>query len=167
MSRNLWRNILCYTVACSLILLQGCGGRAANPVSTIKAGDESMSCNALLVEMSNVEKELLALIPESKKTGKNVALGTAGLFLIVPFFFMDSGSAEKVEMKALRDRYSNLERRYAAANCGTGGQTDSSTKSTSNNDISSRLTALKQLLDDGLIDEEQYEITKTKILNDL
>ena len=129
-----------------------------------------MSCNALLVEMSNVEKELLALIPESKKIGKNVALGTARLFLIVPFFFMDSGAAEKVEMKALRGRHSNLEGRYAEANCGAGGQageTNSATKSTSTSDIGARLSALKQLLDENLIDQEQYEMTKTKILNDL
>lgn len=101
--------------------LTGCGGRAANPVKSIQPGDSELSCEALRTEMANVEAQVATLIPESKKTGKNVALGTAGLFLIVPFFFMDSGAAEDAEIKAYRDRYGELQKMYAQKDAKKGG----------------------------------------------
>ena len=48
------------------------------------------------------------LIPASDKTAKNVALGIAGWFLLVPWFFMDFSQAEQTEINALRQRHNHL-----------------------------------------------------------
>jgi hypothetical protein len=48
------------------------------------------------------------LIPQKDKTGKNVALGVAGWFLLVPWFFMDFKNAEATEYEAYRQRYNHL-----------------------------------------------------------
>lgn len=58
--------------------------------------------------MANVQGEMNRLLPKSDKTGKNVALGVAGWFLLVPWFFMDFKNAEQTEYEAYRQRYNNL-----------------------------------------------------------
>ena len=42
------------------------------------------------------------------KSDKNTKLGVAGIFLLVPFFFMDLSKAEQVEVNALIKRYNHL-----------------------------------------------------------
>jgi len=146
-----------------MLPLAGCGGRAANPVKSVQVGDSSLSCEALRTEMSTVESQVGALIPESKKTGKNVALATAGLFLIVPFFFMDGGAAEDAEIKAYRERYGELQKTYVQKGCESGVPTASSpmgAKSTKE-----RLIELKDLYDQKLIDETEYQKARAAILN--
>ncbi len=85
-----------------------CGGRAANPVMIQQYGDEKKTCNGLERNMQFVQGEIQRLIPKTDKTGKNVALGVTGFFLIVPLFFMDLSQAEQVEVNALRQRYNHL-----------------------------------------------------------
>ena len=150
----------------ALLPLAGCGGRTANPVASVQPGDAGLSCVALRTEMSTVESQVAALIPESKKTGKNVGLGVAGLFLIVPFFFMDSGAAEKAEIQAFRARYGELQKTYSQKGCdqmadegddGTGSAVGAmSTKQ--------RLVELKQLFDEGLISESEYQEAREYVL---
>ena len=101
----------CFLLVCIFLVdiaLYGCGGRTANPVMSYQYGDEKRSCNALRVELSATEQEISRLIPESDKGGKNLALAVTGFFLLVPWFFFDSGEAEKTEVRALRQRYNNL-----------------------------------------------------------
>jgi hypothetical protein len=100
------------------IFAYGCGGRAANPVMSSQYGDQNKSCNALRIELGQTEQELRRLMPETDKTGKNTALGVAGLFLIVPWFFMDFKGAEEVEVNALRNRYNTLAIMASEKNCG-------------------------------------------------
>lgn len=90
------------------LVLAGCAGRDANPVMSRQMGDNDMSCTAIRTEMAFIEEEINRLIPESKKTGKNVALGVAGWFVLVPWFFMDFSDAEKQEIHAYRQRYNTL-----------------------------------------------------------
>ena len=85
-------------------LLVGCGGRSPNPVSRYQAGDERRGCEGLKVEIAHNESEILKLLPSADATGKNVALGVAGAFFIVPLFFMDFKDAEEIEIKAYRER---------------------------------------------------------------
>lgn len=88
--------------------LSGCAGREAHPVSIRQYGDENRSCAALESELRFIESEISRLVPKTDKTGKNVALGVAGWFLLVPWFFMDLSQAEQIEVDALRQRYNFL-----------------------------------------------------------
>ena len=110
--RSLVSVILC------VVLLSSCAGRTANPVSEYQYGDEKKSCERLRSEISNINAEISALLPETEKTGKNVALGVIGLWLVVPWFFMDFSEAEQIEINALRRRHNNLVAISAEKNCG-------------------------------------------------
>lgn len=91
-----------------MITVAGCAGRAANPVMVNQYGDEGRSCEALEKEILFTEEEIKRLMPETDKTGKNVALGVAGAVLIVPWFFMDLSKAEQIEVDAFRRRHNRL-----------------------------------------------------------
>lgn len=102
----------------SILIVTGCGGRTANPVMIAQYGDQNKSCEALQFEMMNVQGEIQRLLPKTDKTGKNVALGVAGWFLLVPWFFMDFKNAEQTEYEAYRQRYNHLASLAMSKNCG-------------------------------------------------
>ena len=110
--RSIFSVILCR------ILLTACGGKTPNPVSEYQYGDEKKSCKRLRAEVSNINAEISALLPDADKTGTNVALGVVGLWLIVPWFFMDFSEAEQIEINALRRRHNNLVAISAEKECG-------------------------------------------------
>tara|TARA_R100001132_G_C3255045_1_gene80886 strand:- start:479 stop:835 length:357 start_codon:yes stop_codon:yes gene_type:complete len=85
-------------------------------------GDQNKSCEALEFEMSTVQNEIAHLLPNTDKTGKNVALGVAGWFLLVPWFFMDFKNAEQTEYEAYRQRYNYLATLAMSKNCGVKPQ---------------------------------------------
>jgi len=95
-------------VASLALLTSACAGRAANPVMTAQYGDQKKSCAGLETEMIGIQQEIARLNPQTDKTGKNVALGVTGAFLVVPLFFMDFSRAEEQEVNAYRQRYNNL-----------------------------------------------------------
>jgi len=95
-------------IALPLILAIGCAGRAANPVMVYQYGDEQRSCDALERELELIETELLDLLPQTEKADKNTRLGVTGIFLLVPFLFMDISKSEQVEANALIKRYNHL-----------------------------------------------------------
>jgi hypothetical protein len=101
-----------------LLIISGCGGRSANPVMVTQYGDQKKSCLALQTDLSYTESEIRRLMPDTEKTGKNVALGVTGAFLIVPLFFMDFSDAEKIEVNALRQRHNYLAILAGEKNCG-------------------------------------------------
>jgi len=105
------------TISLIVTTLVGCGGRTANPVQTWQPSDDNLSCASLVAAMQECESNIQNRIPKSEKTGKNVALGTAGAFFIVPLFFMDFSEAEKVEIDAYRNRYNHLVRLYDDKGC--------------------------------------------------
>jgi hypothetical protein len=92
----------------TLSMLSACGGRAANPIMAQQYGDQRKSCAALETEMVGIQQEISRLVPDSDKTGKNVALGVAGAFVLIPWFFMDFSHAEEQEVNAYRQRYNSL-----------------------------------------------------------
>ena len=102
--------------------VMGCAGRAANPVMIQQYGDNEKSCQALEREMAFIQGEIQRLIPQTEKTGKNVALGVTGFFLIVPLFFMDLSKAEQTEVDANRQRYNHLVIIAGDKQCGIQGQ---------------------------------------------
>jgi len=95
-------------IVVSVLALTACGGRTPQPVMVSQVGDTEKSCEALKVEIKNNESEIEALLPKTDKTGQNVALGVAGWFLLVPWFFMDFKNAEATEYQALRQRHQHL-----------------------------------------------------------
>jgi hypothetical protein len=101
------------------LLTSSCAGRPANPISVVQVGDESRSCEALIAEMSQIDADIARKLPDTQKTGKNVALGIAGLFLLVPWFFMDFTESEQIEIEALRNRYTHLNSLAADKKCGS------------------------------------------------
>ena len=102
------RRTVAFVVLGSMAITGGCAGRTPNPVPAYQYGDEKKSCERLAAEISQTEADIAAKLPKSDKTGSNVALGVAGAFLLVPWFFMDFSEADKVEVEALRRRYNNL-----------------------------------------------------------
>jgi len=101
----------------TIALLSACGGRAANPVMVNQYGDQRKSCAALEMEMNTIQQEISRLMPQTEKTGKNVALGVAGAFFLVPWFFMDLSHAEQEEVNAYRQRYNTLATLAADKKC--------------------------------------------------
>ena len=92
----------------STILLASCAGRDPRPIQISQVGDNQKSCSTLETEMDYIEKDILERLPDASKTGSNTALGVAGVFLIVPWFFMDFSEADEIEVSALIERYNHL-----------------------------------------------------------
>lgn len=103
------------------VLLTGCAGREANPVQMYYPGDENRSCQALLTEMAQIQKDMDILRPKTDKFVTNALWATAGVFLIFPFFFMDMKDAEKIEYDAFARRYNRLLILAAEKNCDMTG----------------------------------------------
>lgn len=106
---------------CIVSVLTGCAGRAPNPVTINQFGDEQKSCQALKNEMKMIENNVQRLIPQSDKTGKNVALGVAGLIVWPAWLFMDLSNAEKEEINAYRMRYDHLMTIAQSKQCNSQG----------------------------------------------
>ena len=102
------RKIVLTVTLSSLLFVSACGGRTPSPVMIAQYGDQQKSCDALEFEMINIQGEIQRLLPKTDKTGQNVALGVAGWFLLVPWFFMDFKNAEQTEYEAYRQRYNHL-----------------------------------------------------------
>lgn len=95
------------SILISVILLTACAGNTPNPIPQHQPGDENLNCSELRQELMDNQTKITRLIPKQNKTGKNVGLGIAGAFLIVPRFFMDFSDAERIEIQSyqLRDNW--------------------------------------------------------------
>lgn len=90
------------------IFIAGCAGREANPIPAYLPGDDTRSCQALKAEIAQLQADMNRLLPKTSKGVSNALWATAGVFLIVPFFFMDLKGAEKIEFEAMRTRHNRL-----------------------------------------------------------
>lgn len=71
------------------------------------------------MEMMNIDDNMNRKHSEKNKTlGKNVVLGVAGAWLLVPWFFMDFSGTEKAEFEAFKNRYDYLGVLLADKDCG-------------------------------------------------
>jgi len=101
------KKLICLLVACS-VFFAGCAGREANPIAIYLPGDENRSCEGLKAEVAQLQADMQRLLPKTNKRVTNTLWATAGVFLIVPFFFMDLKGAEKIEFDAMRRRHNRL-----------------------------------------------------------
>ncbi len=114
------RKLLCLVLAVS-VFYTGCAGREANPIPAYLPGDENKSCASLNAEMALMQSEMQRLLPKTNKVATNTLWAVAGVFLIVPFFFMDLKEAEKIEYDAFRARYNRLLIIASEKNCDLSG----------------------------------------------
>jgi hypothetical protein len=100
------------------IFLTGCASRSPNPIPVAQVGDETKSCDAITNEMQQmVDAKLIAEGDGNTQVGKNVALGITGVFLIVPWFFMDLGNASTIEQRAAQARFQRLQQMAVDKKC--------------------------------------------------
>jgi len=99
---------IAYSITLAVLVLMVCAGRPANPIMVYQHGDEESSCDVLERELELIGEDILALMPKTDKAEKNTQLGVAGIFLLVPLFFMDISKAEQIEVNALTKRYNHL-----------------------------------------------------------
>ena len=83
----------------------------------IQYGDDAKSCKQLKHEIITTQGEMQRILPKTDKTVKNVTLGVAGLFFLVPWFFMDFKNGDQQEYDALRQRYNHLNSIASGKNC--------------------------------------------------
>lgn len=101
-----------------VVLLSACAGRTPNPVPQHQPGDESLTCNALKLELMDNQTNITNLIPQQNKIGKNIALSVAGAFIIVPWLFLDFSDAERIEIQSYQLRNNWLRTLYTNKKCG-------------------------------------------------
>ena len=111
-------NKLIALILIASIFVGGCAHTTPNPVPLAQVGDDTKNCDAIANEMQQmVNLKTQAAGDRNSQVGTNVALGIAGAFLIVPWFFMDVGNAATVEEKAAQARYLRLEQMQADRKC--------------------------------------------------
>jgi hypothetical protein len=170
-------------LAASLISV-GCANTTANPVLVAQPGDDTKSCDAITNEMQQmISARATAESDRNKQVASNVALGVAGAFLLVPWFFMDTGNAATVEERAAQARYQRLSQMQIDKKCpsfpgqaaqpgstepkpapGATAKTDASAKTPGSVE---KLEALDAMLKKGLITQEEYNAKKKEILNSM
>lgn len=107
-------------------LAAGCGGRAANPVSTVSATDRDMTCTELQNSIAGNEGRIAGLYAEEQRArSNNVAIGVVGGLLFWPALFaLDTRNTEQVEINALRSRNTYLTSLSSQRRCESGGARD-------------------------------------------
>lgn len=110
------------SILSTALLLAGCAGRQANPVTAIQSGDERLTCEQIVTTLKLNTSEVKGLISESSSnTGKNVAAGVVGAVIFFPMlFFMDTKNAAGDEARALVRRNEVLYKRYNLMSCTPG-----------------------------------------------
>jgi len=114
------RKVISLTLACC-VFFAGCAGREANPIPVYLPGDENRSCPGLKAEVAQLQVDMARILPKTDKGLTNALWATAGVFFIVPFFFMDLKGAEKIEFDAMRRRHNRLLVYAAEKGCDMGG----------------------------------------------
>ncbi len=103
----------------SIIALNGCAGRAADPVAQIQSHDSRLSCKDLALEININNTAISGLMGERKRKGNNnaVAVGVGAIIFFPALFFMDLKGADKAEALAYQRRNKGLLERYKAKSC--------------------------------------------------
>ena len=87
-----FKNSLAWVITFLFLVTASCAGRPAQPVVVYQPDDASRSCEELEGELERIEVEITELIPQTDKVDRNTGLAVAGVFLLVPAFFIASAS---------------------------------------------------------------------------
>lgn len=103
----------------SIIALNGCAGRAADPVAAIQPNDSRLSCRELVLEININNKSISDLMGEQKRKATNnaVAVGVGAVLFFPALFFMNLKGADKAEALAFQRRNKGLAERHKAKRC--------------------------------------------------
>ena len=102
----------------SCFLFIGCGGHQPNVIDRYMPGDERRSCASMYAEIQALENDI-----KEKKSEKgtrdvfNVLWFAAGLFVIVPFFFIDVKGSHEAEIEGFEDRQKQMKIFFADKGC--------------------------------------------------
>jgi hypothetical protein len=170
------------------MICASCAHTTPNPVPVAQVGDDTKSCDGIANEMQQmVNAQTTAAGDRNSQIGANVALGIAGAFLIVPWFFMDVGNAATVEEKAAQARYLRLQQMQMDRKCppvpeqavvtvGPDGkpavtkvsETMPAKAATSETlTPAQKLEYLDEMLKKGLITQAEYDAKKLEILKSM
>ena len=136
----------------TLIVISGCVSNKA--VQTVQVGDEQKSCVDLKIELAELGVEFEDAKDDSGVTGKNAGL----LILFWPGIIVNEVRANK-NQDSIDERISHLSAIYDGK-CSAGEAQNEVGETT----LKENLLELKDLHDEGLINDEEYETSRKRAL---
>ena len=137
-----------------VMLLSGCVSNKA--IRTVQPGDEEKSCETLTAELTELGAQFEDAKDDSGVTGKNVGMA----IVFWPGIIVNEVRANK-NQDSIDARISHLTSIYNRK-CRSGNQSGSE-----NATLTEKLQELKELHEQGLISDEEYEAARARALGDL
>ena len=158
------------------VLIAGCATQPSDlPTSYVSPNQyQHYSCEQITMEMNRTSRKASELQARLKKDADNDAAQMAvGIIIFWPaLFFLEGGDGpEATEYSRLKGEFEALEEASIQKNCGVEVQTTTSTVTASdesNDDtktLKESLKELKEMVEEGLISEEDYEKKKDALLH--
>jgi hypothetical protein len=99
-------------------MLSGCVHTTPMPVPLSQNGDDVLSCKTITKQMDDMTK----VAKDAEKAGNaqvatNLISGVTGVFIIFPWFLIDTSDAHAVDAKAANQRHDHLRDLADAKNC--------------------------------------------------
>ena len=159
------------------VLIAGCATQPSDLPTTYVSPNQYQhySCEQITMEMNRTSRKANELQARLKKDADNDAAQMAvGIVIFWPaLFFLEGGDGpEAAEYSRLKGEFEALEQVSVQKKCGVEVQTTTSTVSASEEsseepkNLKESLRELKEMLDEGLISEEDYEKKKDALLHD-
>ena len=135
------------------LLIAGCASPTV--VRERQAGDENLSCDELVLAMSEASRFEENARKDRGVTGTNVA---AAIFFWPGLLGTYANTEEAIS--AAKDRQEYLEELYIRKGCSAG----SGGSSPSTGDVAAQLRELREMFDEGLLTQEEYDAARARVL---
>lgn len=100
------------------LVISGCVGRHAQPITANYATDSRLPCTGIVDEIAQHQRALVTLQTErSRINRRNINVGIAGTFLLIPLFWLNVTDAPEVEQYAIGGRMNVLHDLKQKKNC--------------------------------------------------
>ena len=143
-----------------LLLLAGCVSNQA--VRMVQAGDDDKSCEALRAELGDLGIKFDDAKDDSGLTGKNIGLA----IVFWPGIIVNEVRANK-NQDSLDARIAHLSGIYNQKCLSDSPIVKEGSDDTGSSSLSDRLNELKELHEQGLISDEEYEAARQRALKEL